>query len=60
MTDVWNNVTVYGPAAEIQRFKRECLDMELDECRVGQSGWTGCKCDISLPKAQEGETSWIP
>lgn len=31
MTDVWNNVTVCGPAAEIQRFKRECLDMELDE-----------------------------
>ena len=57
MTDVWNNVTVYGPTTEIQRFRHECLDMEVEELREGQSGWTGRKCDINLPKAQEGETS---
>lgn len=49
MTEVWNNVTIYGPQADIQRFKRSCLKPDEQILRDGQSGWDGCNCTISAP-----------
>jgi hypothetical protein len=55
MTDVWNNVTVYGPRADIRRFKRVCLEPEEHVFRAGQSGWDGCRCTITAPRSDEVE-----
>lgn len=55
MGDVWNNVTVYGPASEIDRFKRLCIDPAENVFRSGQSGWNGCQCTISVPSEDESE-----
>lgn len=53
MGDVWNNVTVCGPASEINRFKRLCIDPAETVFRSGQSGWDGCECSISVPSEDE-------
>jgi hypothetical protein len=55
MTDVWNNVTVYGPRPDIQRFKRACLEPEEHVVRAGQSGWDGCGCTITAPPSDDAE-----
>ena len=55
MTDIWNNVTIYGPPAEIQRFKEACMEPDEHVYRAGQSGWDGCGCTISLPPQDEIE-----
>ncbi|MDY7524627.1 hypothetical protein [Sphingomonas sp. 10B4] len=55
MTDVWNNVTIYGPRDDIERFKRECLEPDEQVYRGGQSGWDGCACTISLPPPDDVE-----
>jgi hypothetical protein len=55
VTDVWNNVTIYGPRADIQRFKNTCMEPEEQVYRSGQSGWDGCGCFISLPPQDEVE-----
>lgn len=55
MTDVWNNVTIYGPRADIQRFKKMCMKPDEQLYRAGQSGWDGCGCTISLPPQDEVE-----
>jgi hypothetical protein len=34
MAEVWNNVTVYGPWTDIQRFKRACLELEVSFATV--------------------------
>jgi hypothetical protein len=51
MTDVWNIVTIYGPAAEIDRFRQVCLSPAEQVYRPGQRGWDGCACDIFVPKS---------
>jgi len=49
MSDMWNNVTVYGPAAKIERFKALCLDPSEYITTAGQSGWDGCDCATTIP-----------
>lgn len=49
MSEVWNNVTILGPAPEIERFRRLCLAPSEDVYRPGQFGWDGCDCHISVP-----------
>lgn len=51
MSEVWNNVTVYGPASEIKRFKRTCIAPEKNIYRNAQFGWDGCSCFISAVPA---------
>ena len=49
MSDVWNNVTIYGPQIEIERFRSQCLNPMETVIRDGQSGWDGCWCSIDVP-----------
>lgn len=56
MTDVWNNVTIYGPLADIEQFKQACLEPDEQAYRGGQSGWDGCNCTISAPPQDEPES----
>ncbi|CAM3274480.1 hypothetical protein SPAN111604_14330 [Sphingomonas antarctica] len=60
MGDVWNSVTVYGPALEIDRFKRLCIAPSETVFRSGQSGWEGCACTISVPSARTKDPSRSP
>ena len=53
MTEVWNNVTIYGPSQDIGRFQRACLEPEEQVYRDGQSGWDGCGCTLSLPPTND-------
>lgn len=46
MSEVWNNVTVYGRADEIDRFRRLCIDAPEATYTDGQFGWDGCECTI--------------
>ena len=55
MTDVWNNVTVYGPETDIELFKNVCLEPDEQVFRDGQSGWDGCTCTISAPPSPGAE-----
>lgn len=45
----WNSVTVYGPDAEIERFRRTCLSF-LDESEVEADfdGWNGHEVQIGF------------
>ena len=54
MGDMWNYVTVFGPAAEINRFKRLCLDPSENIITAGQSGWDGCDCIINIATSVTG------
>lgn len=49
MSACWNSVTVYGPAPELERFKRLCLAPAESIYTHGQFGWDGCECTISVP-----------
>lgn len=49
MGEVWNSVSVYGPASEIERFKRLCVQPDDMKLTAGQSGWDGCGCLLSVP-----------
>ena len=49
MSDVWNNVTVYGQAWDIEHFKQVCFDAPGAIQRAGQSGWDGCRCTLIVP-----------
>ncbi|KZX52700.1 hypothetical protein A3711_07235 [Erythrobacter sp. HI00D59] len=55
MTEVWNNVTVYGPASEVERFRKNCVKPAEDDYRNHQSGWDGCECILSLPSLGNSE-----
>lgn len=42
MTDCWNSVTVYGPSAEIARFRRLCIDLPPgSDPQDVSGGWDG-------------------
>lgn len=51
MSEVWNNVTVYGPAVEIERFKRLCVGPSGTEYTTEQSGWDGGDGYILVPSS---------
>ncbi len=54
MSDMWNNVGVYGPAAEIEQFKQLCINPSEYLTTGGQFGWDGCDCHIIVPPAVSG------
>ena len=54
MGDMWNNVTVFGPATEIDRFKRLSLNPSENITTAGQSGWDGCDCIINVATSVVG------
>ena len=47
--ECWNSVVVYGRAAEIERFRRLCIELPPgSNPRNMQGGWGGCEAEIGF------------
>lgn len=61
MTDCWNNVTVYGPSAEIVRFRRLCIDLPPGSDPQNVSGgWDGYEAYIGFDGVMPAEPGRDP
>lgn len=61
MTDCWNSVTVYGPSAEIARFRRLCIDLPPGSDPQNVSGgWDGYDAYIGFDGVMPAEPGRDP
>jgi|UPI0007A59863 hypothetical protein len=57
----WNSVTVYGPDAEIERFRRTCLSFpEGSDPDADFDGWNGREAEIGVGAARREEGLGFP